>query len=53
MKNINPLDTFDEHFLLEKLTKLNDHLVKLVAHIGAASENGSQSTPRDSMYPHQ
>lgn len=42
MKNINPLDLFDEHFLLEKLTRLNDHLVKLVAHIGAASENGPQ-----------
>ena len=33
MKNINPLGMFDEHFLLEKLTKLNDPLVKLEAHI--------------------
>jgi IS5 family transposase len=33
MKNINPLGLFDEHFLLEKLTKLKDPLVKLEAHI--------------------
>jgi IS5 family transposase len=33
MKNINPLGMFDEHFLLEKLTKLKDPLVKLDAHI--------------------
>lgn len=33
MKNVNPSGMFDEHFLLEKLTKLNDHLVKLEAHI--------------------
>jgi IS5 family transposase len=33
MKNINPLGMFDEHFLLEKLTKLKDPLVKLEAHI--------------------
>ena len=29
MKNINPLGLFDEHFLLEKLTKLGDPLEKL------------------------
>jgi IS5 family transposase len=29
MKNINPLGLFDEHFLLEKLTKLGDPLHKL------------------------
>jgi transposase, IS5 family len=28
-----PLGMFDEHFLLEKLTKLKDPLVKLEAHI--------------------
>jgi len=33
MKNINPLGMFDEHFLLERLTKLKDPLVKLEAHI--------------------
>ncbi len=33
MKNINPLGMFDEHFLLERLTKLKDPLVKLNAHI--------------------
>jgi len=33
MKHINPLGMFDEHFLLEKLTKLNDPLLKLEAHI--------------------
>jgi transposase, IS5 family len=33
MKNINPSGMFDEHFLLEKLTKLNDPLLKLEAHI--------------------
>jgi transposase, IS5 family len=33
MKSINPLGLFDEHFLLEKLTKLKDPLVKLEAHI--------------------
>lgn len=33
MKNINPLGFFDEHFLLEKLTKLKDPLVKLDEHI--------------------
>jgi IS5 family transposase len=33
MKNINPLGFFDEHFLLERLTKLKDPLVKLQAHI--------------------
>jgi IS5 family transposase len=33
MKNINPLGLFDEHFLLEKLSKLNDPLVKLNKHI--------------------
>ncbi|RXK84558.1 IS5/IS1182 family transposase, partial [Chlorobaculum sp. 24CR] len=33
MKNINPLGLFDEHFLLERLTKLKDPLVKLEAHI--------------------
>jgi len=33
MKNINPLGMFDEHHLLEKLTKLKDPLVKLEAHI--------------------
>jgi len=33
MKNINPLGFFDEHFLLERLTKLKDPLVKLEAHI--------------------
>jgi len=29
MKNINPLELFDEHFLMEKLTKLGDPLQKL------------------------
>ncbi len=29
MKNINPLELFDDHFLLEKLTKLGDPLQKL------------------------
>lgn len=33
MKNINPLGFFDEHFLLERLTKLKDPLVKLEEHI--------------------
>jgi hypothetical protein len=33
MKNINPLGLFDEHFLLERLTKLKDPLVKLEKHI--------------------
>jgi len=33
MKNVNPVGLFDEHFLLEKLTKLNDPLVKLNDHI--------------------
>jgi len=33
MKNRNPLGLFDEHFLLERLTKLKDPLVKLEAHI--------------------
>lgn len=33
MKNINPLGFFDDHFLLEKLTKLKDPLVKLNDHI--------------------
>jgi len=29
MKNINPLGLFDDHFILEKLTKLGDPLAKL------------------------
>jgi hypothetical protein len=29
MKNINPLGLFDDHFLMEKLTKLGDSLQKL------------------------
>ncbi|MDT9547738.1 MAG: hypothetical protein RI826_10455 [Chlorobium phaeovibrioides] len=33
MKNINPLGLFDEHFLLERLTKLKDPLVKLESYI--------------------
>ena len=33
MKNINPLSLFDEHFLLERLTKFKDPLVKLEEHI--------------------
>lgn len=33
MKNINPLGLFDEHFLLERMTKLKDPLVKLEEHI--------------------
>ncbi len=33
MKNINPLGLFDEHFLLERLTKLKDPLVKLDTYI--------------------
>ncbi len=33
MKNINPLGFFDEHLLLEKLSKLKDPLVKLASHI--------------------
>ena len=34
MKNINPLGLFDDHFLLEKLTKLGDPLQKLSKYIG-------------------
>ena len=33
MKNINSLGFFDEHFLLERLTKLKDPLVKLKEYI--------------------
>lgn len=33
MKNINPLGLFDDHFLLEKLTKLGDPLQKLDEYI--------------------
>jgi IS5 family transposase len=33
MKNVNPLGLFDEHFLLERLTKLNDPLLKLNKYI--------------------
>lgn len=33
MKNINPLGFFDEHLLLERLTKLKEPLMKLEAHI--------------------
>jgi IS5 family transposase len=33
MKNINPLGLFDEHFLMEKLTKLGDPLEKLNAYV--------------------
>lgn len=33
MKNINPLGLFDEHFLMEKLTKLGDPLKKLSDYI--------------------
>jgi hypothetical protein len=33
MKNINPLGLFDEHLLLEKLSKLKDPLAKLEVHI--------------------
>ena len=33
MKNINPLGLFDEQFLLERLTKLKDPLVKLEEHV--------------------
>src|SRR5208282_1999811 len=33
MKNVNPFGLFDEHFLMERLTKLNDPLVKLNKHI--------------------
>ena len=33
MKNINPLGFFDEHFLMEKLTKLGDPLQKLNEYI--------------------
>ena len=33
MKNINPLGLFDDHFLLEKLTKLGDPLQKLSDYI--------------------
>jgi IS5 family transposase len=33
MKNVNPLGLFDEHFILERLTKLNDPLIKLNKHI--------------------
>jgi len=32
MKSINPLGLFDEHFLLVRLTKIKDKLVKLEAH---------------------
>jgi len=37
MKNINPLGLFDDHFLLEKLTKLGDPLQKLNEIIDRAS----------------
>jgi len=33
MKNVNPFGLFDEHFHLERLTKLNDPLIKLNQHI--------------------
>jgi IS5 family transposase len=33
MKNINPLGLFDDHYLMEKLTKLGDPLQKLSNHI--------------------
>jgi len=33
MKNINPLGLFEEHFLLERLTRLNDPLIKLNRYI--------------------
>ena len=33
MKNINPLGLFDDHFLMEKLTKLGDPLQKLDEYI--------------------
>ena len=33
MKNINPLGLFDDHFLLEKLTKLGDPLERLNVYI--------------------
>jgi IS5 family transposase len=33
MKNVNPLGLFDDHFLLERLTKLKDPLIKLNKHI--------------------
>ncbi|ANT65084.1 hypothetical protein [Prosthecochloris sp. CIB 2401] len=33
MNIINPLGLFDEHFLLDRLTKLKDPLVKLEEHI--------------------
>ena len=33
MKNVNPLGLFDEHFLLERLTKLKDPLMKVNKHI--------------------
>lgn len=33
MKNINPLGLFDDHFLLETLSKLGDPLQKLSEYI--------------------
>ena len=33
MKNINPLGLIDDHFLMEKLTKLGDPLQKLNEYI--------------------
>ncbi len=33
MKNINPLGLFDDHFLLETLSKLGDPLLKLNEYI--------------------
>ena len=36
MKNINPLGLFDDHFLMEKLTKLGDPLQKLNETLDAA-----------------
>ena len=33
MKNINPFGLFDDHFLIEKLTKLGDPLQKLNEYI--------------------
>ena len=33
MKNINPLGLFDDHYILEILSKLEDHLLKLYEYI--------------------
>ena len=45
MKNINPLGLFDDHFLLEALSKLGDPLQKLNKYIKWISKNLILSPP--------